>query len=182
MITIIQDTREKENKKNHILSYLERENVNVVRSKLFVGDYCLIHDMTTVVDIKESIMEIQQNLMNAQKHKAFRDECDRAYKNGIKLYVLIEESGIKDIDDVKNYEIPKYKSNGYKRVKGKTTLNHYKGQPMAKFDPNTLSKTMKTFQERHHCTFLFCDKKDSGRLILFLLTRNKGDKNNVKDR
>ena len=120
---------------------------------------------------KQDIMEIQQNLMNKEKHKAFRDECDRAYANGIKLYVLIEEKDIKTIDDIINYKIPIYKSNGFKKVNGKSVLTHYKGQPMARFDPKTLVKVMKTFQEKHHCTFLFCDKDRTGSMIVSLLER-----------
>lgn len=172
MITIVQDTREKNGKKDHILKQFQNKKINVIRTKLYVGDYSLLNDMSVIIDVKMSIMELQQNLMNAKKHRAFRDECDRAYANGIKLYILIEESGMKSIDDVANYQIPTYKSNGYKKVNGKTTLTHYKGQPMAKFSPQTLAKTMKTFQEKHHCTFLFCDKKLSADVIIYLLTHN----------
>lgn len=175
MITIIQDTREKENKKDHILQYFQKEKINIIRSKLYVGDYTLMNDMTICVDVKQGIMEIQQNLMNSQKHKAFRDECDRAYNNGIKLYVLIEEPNMMLIDDVEKFIIPKYKSNSYKKINGKKVLIHYKGQPMAKFDPKILCKTMKTFQEKHHCKFVFCNKEDTGRLILYILT-NGGEK------
>lgn len=172
-MTIIQDTREKINKKDHILEYFERNGINVVRSKLYVGDYTLLNSMKVCIDVKQDIMEIQQNLMNSQKHKAFRDECDRAYQNGIKLYVLIEESNINCLDDVANYKIPTYKSNGYKKINGKTKLTHYKGQPMARFDPSTLLKVMKTFQEKHKCTFLFCDKSKTGSIIVDLLERGK---------
>lgn len=172
MITIVQDTREKNGKKDHILKQFQNKKINVIRTKLYVGDYSLLNDMSVIIDVKMSILELQQNLMNAKKHRAFRDECDRAYANGIKLYILIEESGMKSIDDVANYQIPTYKSNGYKKVNGKTTLTHYKGQPMAKFSPQTLAKTMKTFQEKHHCTFLFCDKKLSADVIIYLLTHN----------
>lgn len=166
------DSREHAHKNDHILTRLKQLGYNYICSKLYVGDYTLLHNQTISVDRKQSIMELQQNLMNAKKHRAFRDECDRAYANGIKLYILIEESGMKSIDDVANYQIPTYKSNGYKKVNGKTTLTHYKGQPMAKFSPQTLAKTMKTFQEKHHCTFLFCDKKLSADVIIYLLTHN----------
>ena len=170
-MTIIQETREKSGKKDHILDYFQKQGISVIRSKLFVGDYTLINSMVVSVDVKQDIMEIQQNLMNKEKHKAFRDECDRAYANGIKLYVLIEEKDIKTIDDIANYKIPIYKSNGFKKVNGKSVLTHYKGQPMARFDPKTLVKVMKTFQEKHHCTFLFCDKDRTGSMIVSLLER-----------
>ena len=167
------DSREHAHKNDHILLRLKQLGYNYICSKLYVGDYTFLHNQTISVDRKSGIMEVQQNLMNAQKHRAFRDECDRAHANGIKLYILIEESGIKNIDDVVNYKIPTYKSNGYKKVNGKTTLTHYKGQPMAKFSPQTLAKTMKTFQEKHHCTFLFCDKSKSADVIIYLLNNSK---------
>ena len=175
MITIVQDTREKNGKKDHILKQFQNKKINVIRTKLYVGDYTLLNDMSVIIDVKMSILEVQQNLMNAQKHRAFRDECDRAYNNGIKLYILIEESGIKNIDDVCNYKIPTYKSNSYKKINGKSKLTHYKGQPIAKFDPKILSKVMKTFEEKHHCKFLFCDKNDTSKIIVFLLTNTKGE-------
>ena len=63
---IIQDTREKINKKDHILEYFEKNGINVVRSKLYVGDYTLLNSMKVCIDVKQDIMEIQQNLMNSQ--------------------------------------------------------------------------------------------------------------------
>lgn len=171
------DSREHQHKNDHILIGFKQLGYSYICSKLFVGDYTLLHNQTICIDRKQSILECQQNLMNYEKHKAFRNECDRAYNNGIKLYILIEESGIKNIDDVSNYKIPTYKSNGYKKINGKSKLTHYKGQPIAKFDPKILSKVMKTFEEKHHCKFMFCDKNDTAKIIIFLLTNNtKGDK------
>ena len=35
---------------------------------------------------------------------------------------------------------------------------------------------MKTFEEKHHCKFMFCDKNDTAKIIIFLLTNTKGEK------
>ena len=57
-ITIVQDTRQKKGKDEHVLEYFKEQGINVVRSKLYVGDYALLHDMTISIDRKMDMLEI----------------------------------------------------------------------------------------------------------------------------
>ena len=76
----------------------------------------------------------------------------RAQKADIKLIVLCENGeGIKDIEDVKNWINPRLKRN-----------------PQATTGEQ-LYKIMKTQEERYGIKYLFCEKEETGKLILELL-------------
>ena len=85
---IIQDTREKVGHKNHILKYFERHNIQVIRQKLNVGDYCIKGKEYVTIDLKRNLLELAQNLFSDSVR--FQKECIRAKNNGITLIFLIE--------------------------------------------------------------------------------------------
>lgn len=162
---IIQDTREKEGKKEHILKTFRRYGYEVVREKLDVGDYMFSHDSKISVDIKESMLELFGNL--TKDHERFKKEMIRAKENGIKLYILVEEP-VKSLFSVQFWKSPVYK------------YGKFKGKPITNADPRALMKAMITMQNKYGCEFLFCKKEESGNKILELLRKeeNYGGQNN----
>ena len=78
---IIQDTREKVGHKNHILKYFEKHNIQVIRQKLNVGDYCIKGKEYVTIDLKRNLLELAQNLFSDSIR--FQKECIRAKNNGI---------------------------------------------------------------------------------------------------
>lgn len=155
MITIQQDSREKANKKDHILKYFEDNGIKLVRSKLFCGDYTLLHKQDVCIDVKASIIEIAKNIMS-KDHQRFKDECQRAMDNGIKLVILIEEPYT--LAALCDWESPKFKS-------GKL-----KGNPITKISGKSLSNTMKTIIMRYGVRFEFCEKENTAQRIIDILT------------
>lgn len=153
-ITIQQDSREQIGKKNHILDYFNANNISVVRSKLFVGDYTLLNCQTTCIDVKKDVLEIANNICG-KNHTRFRNELIRAKDNGIKLIVLIEENYT--FETLKTWISPVRK------------YGKFKNQPYSKVNGETLVKCIITMQERYDVIFEFTDKKNCGSRILQLL-------------
>ena len=65
MPTIICDSREQ--KWDHVQSYLERAGIRWLRSKLPVGDYGRMDNLSVVVDRKASLSEVEGNLSERRK-------------------------------------------------------------------------------------------------------------------
>jgi len=98
------DTREQ--KDAHVTNWFDQNGIKWIRSKLYVGDYTLLHDQSTCVDRKKDMQEIYGNLI--QQHIRFREELIRAREADIQLIVLIEDPHIKDIDMVYLWQNPRY--------------------------------------------------------------------------
>lgn len=135
-LIIQQDTREKDGKKNHILSYFEKQGIKVVRNKMFVGDYTLLNNQSVCVDTKKDVLELFFDL--TKDHIRFRNECIRAKENDIQLVVLIEE--VLPDGKLVNWKSPVWKS---------TTMSHKKGEPVSKANPVAMRKAMITMQEKY---------------------------------
>lgn len=161
-MVIIQDTREKEGKKDHILKAFEELGVSVIRKKLNYGDYMLFGKEYISVDIKQDVMEIVNNY--TIQHKRFQTECEEAQKHGIKLIFLIEEP-LNSIYSLKYWKCRKYR---WTVVNGKK-----KREPYTKMSGETLMKGLLTMQRRYGCEFRFCKKEDSGFQILKILLEEK---------
>lgn len=146
-MVIVEDTRQQ--KERHALKneYFKANDVDVIRSKLFVGDYTRLDNQTIAVDTKKDVVELSMDL--TRDHERFRAECERAQKYGIKLYVLVEE----DCNDLDLWKSPKKKN----------------GKPYTVFPGKTLKKICKTMTERYDVEFVFCAKKDAGQNVLKLL-------------
>ncbi len=147
---IIEDTRNQANKHKDKQDYFVEQGIKVVRTKLFVGDYSRLDNQTICIDTKKDILEIAGNVCGKQ-HVRFRGECERAKDNGIRLIVLIEEQP--PCNDLQAWISPRNKQ----------------GRPLTQVKGETLSKCLKTMQERYGVEFRFCDKKDSGQIIVELL-------------
>ena len=153
-ITIQVDSRE--NKNEHVLNQLKELGCNFVNSKLYVGDYTLLHKQDICIDRKASLLELANNICNSENHQAFKNEYEYIY----------------NLDGVKYFKCPTYKSTQYKTVDGARVLAHKKGDKRSQVNFETLGKAMKTMEEKYGYEFLFAKKKDFGKKILWLLGVN----------
>lgn len=144
---VLVDTREKGHKQ--ILKYFEENNIDYIPTKLDAGDYMIHKDFSTIIDKKDGLLELCNNLCHSAEHKRVSNEVDRAHELGCKDFIfLVQDSKIKTIDDIKAWSSP------YTKVRGFVLL-----------------KTMRTFKEHHNCRFIIVPKKDMGRKIIELLTQ-----------
>ena len=164
------DTREQAGKKDHILNYFAENGIKVVRSKLLVGDWTLPTNHMVCVDTKTlGLQEVYCNLIG-KEHERFREECARAQTCEIKLIVLVEESGIKCLDDVAHWQNPrraKWFQLSALHKQGKCLNRAQPKQPPASSE--ALMKSMRTMSERYGVEWRFCEKKDTGREIVRIL-------------
>lgn len=152
---IVVDTREHPQAIRKILTYFESHGVTVIRSKLYVGDYQRIDHGLLVVDRKQNLTEIASNL--TQGHKRFRDELERAKQAKIELVVLCEHGGqIKTLEDVAEWKNPRLRE----------SPNAITGERMY--------KVMKTMSERYGVQWRFCDKRQTGKVIMEILGGKDG--------
>jgi len=148
-MTLLEDTRQQAQKHALKHAYFSAHDIKVIRSKLPIGDYALLNDLSTVIDTKKDIQEIIGNV--TKDHARFVRECDLAEENGIKLIILIEDEKVTCIEDL-------YKWYNWRlRSSPKATT----GQ--------TLAKILHGVEIRHGVKFEFCRKSDSGRRIVELL-------------
>lgn len=167
-MTIIQDTRERANQHNHVLDGFNQLGISVVRSKLFVGDYTRIDNMTVCVDTKRDLNEVYCNLIS--DHKRFVNECKAAFSAGIKLIVLCEESGIKSVQDVAKWQNPRVTK--WEKLRDAHRQGKRMKEQLSPYPPvssERLCKAMQTIAERYHIEWRFCDKADTARTICKIL-------------
>lgn len=171
MKTIVIDTRQQMRNKSHRMKeeYFKSQGLNILKSKLPCGDYSLLDNMSVVIDSKDGLAEVVNNICGAE-HERFRRECELAKENGIKLYILVEEDQVdangryvvNNLADVKRWQNPRLKIR--KKVDGRWVQAYPKATTGV-----TLMKAMITMMYRHGCEFVFCRKKDAGKKILELL-------------
>lgn len=167
-MTIIEDTRQQINKHKIENEQLIQLGAKLLRSKLPVGDYANIKNMSIVIDSKKDLQECVGNICG-KEHARFRRECQLAQDNGIKLIVLVEHGwGIKSIEDVAMWRNPRIDT--WER---KVKSMQRKCISIAGLKPptcgETLSKAMKTMQAKYGVEFMFCSRGDAGKKILEIL-------------
>ena len=148
MTVLLEDTRNQVGKHRNIEDYCRRQGIEIIRSKLLVGDYMLTGEGSggISVDTKQGVPELASNCF--QEHERFREECLTAQKCGIQLVVLTEEvlpGGL-----LENWRSPLGRD----------------GRPKFLFDPAKLKKVMITMQERYGVKFRFCDGRSTGKVLL----------------
>lgn len=150
MKTIIQDTREKPQAIGKINKQLEANGYEIIRSKLYVGDYQFLDNPFLVVDRKQNLQELIGNV--CQQHQRFKNELKRAMDHNIKVVVLVEHgSGINCLEDIKDWVNPRLK-NSPKATKGEN-----------------LYKILKTLSWNYQVEFQFCTKGETGLRIIEIL-------------
>ena len=147
---ILEDTRQQADKHGKKHAWFEANGINIVRSKLVVGDYTLPTNQSICIDTKKDLQEICGNV--TKQHRRFVEELDLAQELGIKLVILCEHSPlIKCLEDVKLWNNPRLKYSP-KATKGET-----------------LFKILHEIEVRHGCKFEFCSKAETGKRIVEIL-------------
>ena len=142
-----EDTRNQPGKHRNIAAYCKQQGIEIIRTKLLVGDYMLTGEGSggISVDTKSGVPELAMDIF--QQHERFRKECETAQRCGITLIVLTEEvlpGGL-----LENWRSP---------------LDRF-GNPRCKFDPAILKKAMITMQEKYGVRFRFCDGRSTGKVL-----------------
>lgn len=169
------DSREKQKAITKIIDEFEKQKIGYYVSKLWVGDYMSLDNPRLIIDRKQNLSEVCSNL--TQQHKRFRDEAIRARGRGIQLVILIEHSPyVKTIKDVEGWTNPRLRE--YCKKYGIPT-GRRRDEEIAEFVRHggvkpptsglTLSRQMKTMQERYGLCWEFCSKAQTGKRIIEIL-------------
>lgn len=145
------DTREKQRAIVKVLDEFDRQGIKYISSKLYVGDYMSFDNPRLIIDRKQNLFEICSNV--CQQHDRFIAEIKKANDIGIKLIFLVEHGGrIKTLDDIAEWNNPRLKSS-----------------PLA-VSGQRLHKILSTISKNYNVEFLFCDKRNTGKRIIELLS------------
>ncbi len=193
-LVLIEDKGNKEGLHVAKNKWFADHDITVIRLPLPVGDYILCTDAVgdvierkkkrgidvkkmdflgsynVSVDTKKDMQEICGNVCGPQ-HARFRDECILAQNNGIKLYVLIENTeDITSIEDVFRWQNPRM--HRYNKIKYMHSIGKWQTTQLPKLPPTngqTLAKALLTMQLKYGVEFLFCRPEEVGAKILELL-------------
>lgn len=150
-MTIQVDSREKTKAIKKILATFDESDVQYFVSKLPVGDYMSLDNARLSVDRKQNLSELCSNV--CQQHERFRTELEKANKYGIKLVILCEHGGkVKTLQDVLNWKNPRLKES-----------------PLA-VSGERLYRILSTMSKKYGVDILFCDKRNTGKEIIRILT------------
>ena len=144
------DSREKERAIKNIVSYFDSNGIKHYTSKLFAGDYMNMDNPKIIVDRKQNLAELVNNVTH--QHARFKAEIIRANDVGILLVFLCEHGGqIKTLQDVMSWKNPRLKES-----------------PLA-MSGERLFKVLSTMEKTYNIKFQFCDKKQTGKRIVEIL-------------
>ena len=168
-MTIIEDVGQKQGQHENIKAYCEAHGIILRRQKLNTGDYILAPKIT--VDTKQGMGEVYGNLI--QDHERFRNECVRAQEDGTVLVILIEnDDGLRCLEDVERWDNPRvhkyYEEYAWAlaaKKKGKAVKI-----PSPPVSNNRLIKMMETMTERYGVRWMFCDRSETGRKVVEILS------------
>lgn len=149
MQVILEDTRNKPDKNKHIREQLEKLGYKVERSKIYCGDYTWAINQQICIDTKKDMHEVESNLIH--DHERFKAECIRAKEAGIKLIILIQDSKLKELNDVYSWF----------NIRRKWSPKAATGRQLAKM--------MFTMSHKYDVEWQFCKKDDCGKRIVELL-------------
>ena len=150
-MTIQIDTREHKWERARIEMQIVKEGVKTITSKLYVGDYQSLDRPRLAIDRKKSLLELCSNV--TQGHERFRKELLRAEDAGIRLVILCEEDGIETLEDVYFWDNPR-RFDSPKATTGKQ-----------------LYRSLCTIRDRYGVQIEFCEKSETGKKIIEILTR-----------
>ena len=164
-MTIQVDSREKARAITRILEHFHASRVKYYISKLYIGDYMNLDNPRVIVDRKQNLDELCGNV--CRQHERFRAELIRAQENGIRLIILCEHGhGIKSLDDVLFWRNPRARTK--KLINGRWVWTEQKVM-----HGDTLYKILCTMQRKYGVSFLFCDKGETGRRIVEILSNDE---------
>ena len=153
---ILTDTRQQ--KENHIIKEFDKQDILHIRTGLPSADYMAIRydneqgfylDYSVLIDTKKDLEEIANNLCNTNSHERLKREIFKGKDLGAKEFIfIIGENKIKSVEDIKNWFSP------HTKVKGETLL-----------------KIMSTMAKKYGVRFMIVPKKDMGKKIIELLSK-----------
>lgn len=154
---LLEDTRNQIGKHKNIEAYCKQKGIEIVRTKLLVGDYMLTGEGSGGISVDTKSLGVPELASNCfQEHERFRAECELAQRCGIQLIVLVEDV------------LPKGRLENWRSPMGRDGLPRYK------FDPARLKKVLITMQEKYGVKFRFCDGRSTGaQLIEYLKGERK---------
>lgn len=145
------DSRER--KLDHVTSHFDSVGVKWFVSKLVVADYMNLDYPRLVIDRKQNLDELTNNLTT--QHERFRNELIRGLDLGLTIIFLCEHSrSIRTLSDVRHWVNPRLKIS-----------------PLA-LSGMELYKRLNTIESKYHTQFLFCEKRNTGAEIIRLLSQN----------
>ncbi len=139
------DTREKPQAIANIKAFFDKHNIEYIDKKMDIADYCVIGKENLVIDRKRNLQEVAQNLCSNDKSRFWR-EVRLAYQNHVRMIVLVEQSGINDLRDVRNWQ------SKYQRLSGAR-----------------LQEEMYRIAMAYGIEWKFCHKNSTGKVICELL-------------
>ena len=171
----IHDTRDQQGKHKNLEEWMERNGHTLVRSKMYVGDIALLHNQSKCIDLKSlGLTEVYNNLV--QSHTRFRDECIRAQEAKIKLIVLIEEKGVRELSQVKLWENPQQKRWEKKHSYNQWLIAHGK-EPVAESKPPVSSERLAGMMDamtlKYGVEWYFCHPDRVGEFVYRILTMDE---------
>ena len=171
-LVVLLDSREKPHAIGHITGYFDRNGIKYMTNKLPFGDYMCLKNPTVIVDRKQNLTEVQGNI--TQQHERFRNELIKAQEFGIKLVILIEESQIKTLEDVRDkYINPRMKQWSMAKKRALKQGKEFKQRPP--LAGKQIYEILKTMEEKYGCKFMFSRKEYMAENIIKLITTKKED-------
>jgi len=171
---LLEDSRQKVGKHDIKHRWFEKNGIEIVRSKLVVGDYTLPTNQSICIDTKQNIAELASDV--TQQHARFREECIRAQKLGIKLIILVESRYERVSGNIYNPAITKleelYK---WKNPQAFIFFNGKQKYPRARRGVEIMKACM-TMRSRYGVEFLFTTPEKSAEKIVELLTGEENGK------
>lgn len=160
------DSREKAKAIKKIIKTFEENGVNYFSSKLLVGDYMNLDNPRLIIDRKQNLQELCGNV--CQQHERFKKELIRAMQANIQLIILVEHGeDIRTLDDVYFWQNPRKHEVRWRMVNGKREKYVVSAKAV---DGVQLYRSLKTIENRYNVRFEFCEKKDTGKRIIELLS------------
>lgn len=153
---------------------IEECGYQVKRMTLPFGDFALLDNLTCAVDIKSSgggILELAKNVFSSDHERLKREILKCAEWGGEICFLVANDDGITQLEQLEHWQPPRFKSTAYKDGK----LIHKKGQPMTKVKGETLMKALKTMSEPNRykqgltVRFSFCERANAGKKIVQIL-------------
>ncbi len=158
------DSREKARAIKMIVEEFDRQGIKHPVSKLMVGDYMNYDNPRLIIDRKQNLSELCANV--CQDHERFRMELLLAQKNEIRMVILVEHGkGIRRLEDVIWWDNPRR----WKRIRSQKTGKYEEVETKA-MQGEVLYKVLRTLERKYGCSFFFCEKKDTGREIIRILS------------
>lgn len=160
------DSREKARAITKIIKTFDENGVNHFTSKLLVGDYMNLDNPRLIIDRKQNLQELCGNV--CQQHERFKRELIKAMQANIQLIILIEHGpDVMSIEDVYFWKNPRKHEVRWRMVNGKREKYVVSAKAV---DGNQLYKSLCTIRDRYNVRFEFCEKKDTGKRIMELLS------------